>query len=86
MKDLGSLFKIARMYGRVNLFTQDNGQYSATIKFDTNRHVQLDASSGFNNSTPEEAVERAIKTAQNIVDDINKLSGHINHDEIKLLK
>lgn len=49
------------------MFTCTDGDYSCTIEFVTIKHVKLEAKSGYNNSSPEEAVSKAINKAKEIV-------------------
>lgn len=62
------LFDEARCYGRVNLFTSDDGTYSVDIRFNTKGHVELKARSGYDHTSPEQALKAAIKEAKSIVD------------------
>jgi hypothetical protein len=57
------LFDEAREYGRVNIFTNDKGQYHAVIIFTTIAGVELRASSGHECKTPEQALLEAIGKA-----------------------
>ena len=70
---MDELWKIARQYGLVNLFTSSNGAYSCAIKFHTIEHTELEAKSGYGNQTPHEALLKAINSAQNIVSSISNL-------------
>ena len=70
MSELGELFASARQYGRVNIYTATDGDYSCTIKFSTSGNIELDAKSGFDNKTVEDAVRKAIKAAEEVVDSI----------------
>lgn len=63
---LDDLFKTARDYGRVNIFTQEDGTYSAYIKFNTSKNVELEARSGFGHSSPQGALLQAIEAAEKI--------------------
>jgi len=72
-EELSELFRLARRYGLVYIYTSKDGTYSCTIKFNTIDHTELDAKSGFNHNTPEAAVEAAIKTAQKIVESISNM-------------
>lgn len=82
--NLSELFRIARQYGQVDIFTSSStGKYSCYITFNTIEHTELIAKSGNGNETPEEAVEKAIRSAQEIVSSISKMSTAI--PERKLL-
>lgn len=72
MSDLGELFYKAREYGRVNIFTSDNGTYSCNIDFNTIDHVKLEAKSGYRHLTIEDAVSSAIHKAEEIIQSLNK--------------
>lgn len=72
--NLSDLFRTARQYGLVRIHTLDDGKYYCCIVFNTMKHTQLEAKSDFNQLTPEDAVKMAIKTAQSIIDSINKMS------------
>lgn len=64
------LWDKAREYGRVQLFTMDDGTHSCRIEFHTLNNIVLEAKSGFNNKTPEEALEKAIINAKLIVGEL----------------
>lgn len=70
---MDELWKIARQYGRVILFTSDSGTYSCDIHFHTIEHTKLEAKSGYGNVTPNEALINAIKSAEKIVLSFNTL-------------
>jgi len=65
--DLNVLFERARQYGRVYLYTADDGTYSVSITFTTIKNTSLKAESGFRHVTPQEAFTAAIAAAENIV-------------------
>lgn len=71
---LCDLFKEARSYGRVNLFTNDNGTYSCTIRFNSIVHSELKALSKFDHQTPEEAILAALTVAKEIVKSLSNLN------------
>lgn len=73
MTNMGDLFRIARQYGKVNLFTHDDGTYNVNIKFSTIELTSLEARSGFNHMTPEAALEKAIRSAEEIVSSLGKM-------------
>jgi len=77
MKDLGQLFREARLYGLVSLFSSDTGNYSCTITFNSIEHTELKAKSGFNNVTPEQALCNAILSAKKIVGEVDKIKERI---------
>jgi len=81
-KDLGQLFREARLYGRVRIFTLDSGCYNCSIEFNTISHVKLEACSGYNHLEPEPAVLSAINKAKEIISSMvemnNKLIGDGN--------
>lgn len=64
---LNDLWTEARRYGRVRLGTQDSGQYYCVIEFNCIDHVHLEARSGFDCLTPEEALRLAICSARKII-------------------
>ena len=69
---LDELWPIARQYGKVFLFTQDDGTYSCDINFITIKNTNLSAKSGYGIKTPQEAVLLATKQAELIVDSFGK--------------
>lgn len=71
---LGELFRIARQYGLVYIYTTDKGLYNASITFNTTAHTKLEAKSDFKRESPEDALVQAIEAAQQIVDSIGKMS------------
>ena len=85
MSNLGELFHAARRFGRVGIYTSENGTYWCNIYFATERHTTLEARSD-SKLTPELAVEEALARAQSIVDSINRLSVAENNGEMRLLK
>ena len=80
--NLGQLWTMARQYGKVTLFTNDDGTYHARIAFLTLEHTSLEAKSDFKRPTPEAALEMAIYSAEKIVAGIKTLPA----SEMKLLK
>ena len=62
-----SLWDKARLYGKVSLYTHDDGTVSCTITFNSIKHTELKANSGYGLKCPEKALEAAIKTADEIV-------------------
>lgn len=70
MDELGKLFRKAREFGRVRIYTTSNGLYHCTIEFNSIAHTSLEAKSGFDCVTPEIAVVDAIQTAESIVSSI----------------
>ena len=67
--NLSELFREARQYGCVYIFTCDSdGTYSCDITFHTIANTKLKAKSGYGHKTPEEAVRAAILVAEKIVD------------------
>jgi len=64
---LGDLWEEARDYGRVSMFTFDDGGYHASIKFHSIQHTELKAESGNGHETPHEALAKAIGVAKEIV-------------------
>lgn len=71
--NLSDMWRDARRYGRVNLYTNDDGTYYACIKFDSIAHTQLEARSDFKQVTPENALKMAIASAQAIVESVSKI-------------
>ena len=69
---LSELFKTARLYGRVYIHTCEDGDYSCSIKFNSIEHTKLEAHSGYDCKSPEEAVSKAIEKAIEIVTSLNK--------------
>lgn len=67
VSELKELFTLARKYGRVRLGTCSDGKYFSTIEFETVGNIELNAKSGYNNNTPEEALAAAIAEARTIV-------------------
>lgn len=67
---MSELWEAARQYGRVTLFTNDDGTYHAIIKFNTIAHTQLEAKSDYKRPTPESALQMAIESAQAIVESV----------------
>lgn len=61
------LWDKARQYGKVMLFTADDGTYSCIIIFSTIPGVNLEAKSGFRHVEPEKAIEAAIARCEEIV-------------------
>ena len=72
--DLSSLWRIARQYGRVRLFTNADGTYHACIVFSSLEHTALEALSDFKQMSPEAALTMAIRSAQAIVDSVSKIA------------
>lgn len=62
---MSELFAEARTLGKVNIFSMDEG-YSVDIKFETIKHIELKASSGFKHATVEGALQVAIDKAKEI--------------------
>ena len=73
MKNLSELFMIAREYGLVYIHTSAYGTYSCIITFNTIKHTELKAKSGFDHKTPEDAVLAAINTANEIMESLKKI-------------
>ena len=82
--NLSDLWKVARQYGQVNLFTQTNGLYNATIVFDTIDHTSLEARSDYTQETPEAALSMAIGSAKAIVDSLRKTLGDVKKEVTKI--
>lgn len=72
--NLSELWQIAQQYGRVRLFTNDDGTYHACIVFSTIEHTVLEAKSDFKQMTPEDAITMAIKSAESIVENVSKIT------------
>ena len=72
--DLSELWREARQFGRVNIFTADNGTYSCVIRFNTIKHAELQAKSGYNHSEPELAVAAALDKAKEIVGEMTEMT------------
>jgi hypothetical protein len=70
MNNLSELFREARQYGPVRIVTTSNGSYYCVIEFITISNVTLQAESGWNHKTPEDAVAKAISVAKEIVNSI----------------
>lgn len=66
LKTLDELFGDAREFGRVNLFTSDDGTYSVNIIFPTPADTDVKANSGFGHKTPHLALQFAIDKAHEI--------------------
>lgn len=73
MDKMGKLWRDARQFGSVNLFTHDN-QYSCSIKFHTVIGVELEAKSGFGHKEPEDALKAALASCDKIVDGLSQQS------------
>lgn len=71
--NLSELWAIARQYGRVSLHTSEDGQYWASITFNTIKHTELKARPDGYCDTPEAALISAIDSARNIAGDIKKI-------------
>jgi hypothetical protein len=67
MNNLSELFREARQYGAVRIVTTSSGLYYCVIEFATISHVTLQAESGWNHPTPEDAVAKSISVAKDIV-------------------
>jgi len=67
MSNMAELFYKAREFGKVSIYTFDDGCYSCTITFNTVKHIELKAASGSNCKTVESALQLAIKKAIEIV-------------------
>jgi hypothetical protein len=80
---LNELWAIARQYGRVRLSTMRDGNYHACIEFETIAHTTLEASSGFKQETPQNALRAAIKAAEEIVASVSEIN--VKLPERKLL-
>jgi len=74
MSDLGTLFRTAREYGRVSIYTQSDGTYHCCIEFASIAHTKLEARSDFKQPSPEAAVQMAIDSAEAIVRSVSKTS------------
>lgn len=70
--ELGSLWLLARQFGKVYLNTLDCGDYSCHITFNTIKHVELVAKSGFGNMSPAEAVRKALIKAEEITNELQE--------------
>jgi hypothetical protein len=70
MSNLSELFREARQYGLVRIVTTSNGLYYCVIEFITINHVTLQAESGWDHHTPEDAMEKAISVAKEIINSI----------------
>lgn len=66
------LWDLARQYGSVDLFTNEQGKYSCVITFHTIEHTELKARSGYGFEDPEECLKAAIKAAQKIVNTMSQ--------------
>lgn len=73
MNTMRELFDEARIYGRVVIYTMDDGKYSVDITFNTIKHTQLKATSGFGFNCVEEALKSAINSAKQIVDSVSEI-------------
>lgn len=74
---LGELFRRARGYGAVNIFTGSRGGYHCAINFNTIEHTKLEAMSRHDHDTPEEAVRVAIASAEKIVASVSHMAKKI---------
>ena len=72
-KSLDELFAEARRYGTIDIYGMKDGTYTACITFNTIKHTELKARSGFDHSTPNLALQFAIDAARNIVNGIKDL-------------
>lgn len=72
MDDLGKLWRRARTFGKVKLYTFDDGRYWCTITFNTIAGVLLEAESGNTLEDPESAVAAAISKAEEIIKSLTK--------------
>lgn len=79
-EEMLTVFNAARLYGKVNLFTSDNGTYSAGIKFATLAHITLEAHSGYNHICPVKCLRAAIENAELICQSVEQIK------ERKLIK
>ena len=70
-KNLEELWGIASLYGRVQIYTFDDGAFSCHIKFNTINHVELKAT-GYSKNTVMEAVRMAIENSQLIVSSLEQ--------------
>ena len=65
---LEELFELAQQYGNIDLFQNVTDRtFSVNITFQTIKHAELKAMSGFGNKTIEGAICAAIKQAEIIV-------------------
>lgn len=80
-----TLWDEASIYGRVSLYVTESGHVSCTIYFNTIRHVELKAQSGYKCKTPEEALKNAIEVAKEIVSSLDKGMNDLKNN-IKLLR
>ena len=71
--NLGELFRTARQYGRVRIFTLEDGAYHCCIQFNSIKHTALEAKSDFKQPTPEDALRAAIIAAESIVDSVSSI-------------
>jgi hypothetical protein len=63
---LDALFQQARGFGLVNIYTHEDGSYSAKIKFPTVSGTTLEANSGYNHTTPSAALIAALEKTEEI--------------------
>lgn len=68
MDEMGTLWRKAREFGKVSLFTFDDGTYHCTVIFSTIAGVVLEAKSGTGNKEPEDALKKAIAKCHEILD------------------
>lgn len=82
MRDISleRLFEEAQKYGRIFLNQSDDGTFSCTISFNTIKHVELEAKSGYKHATIKSAVVASIKNAVVIVESM-KNSKEVNTQE-----
>jgi hypothetical protein len=67
-RTLEHLFDLAQQYGNVDMFQDGSDRtFSCYITFQTIRHAELKAKSGFKHPSPRAALEAAIGKAQEIV-------------------
>lgn len=66
-KNMKDLWELARQYGLVTLYSQDDGTYHCVITFHTIKHVELKARSTFKEPTVEDAIKAAISKAEEIM-------------------
>lgn len=85
--NMKQLWDEASLYGRVSLSTMNDGKLYCKIEFNTIKHIELKATSGFDEPTPEAAIAAAIQQAKVIVaslasaaDDITKRIKSITHE------
>lgn len=76
---LSELFREARKYGTVNIFTSDDGTYSCTIKFNTVKHISLEAKSGWGYKEVEIAITKAIENAKVVVRETTNAIATLNN-------